>query len=458
MSNSFFLISKSINFIRERLNSKPALKLIFVNSCWLVGDKVLRLTIGLFVTAWFARYLGPAQYGKLAYIIAFLSVFQALSLLGLDNIVVRNIAQCPIQANQILGTTLRLRLIASTLSFTIACTSIHFIYPENFEFQLLVFLAGFGIIFQTADIVDLWFQSQSQSKRTVIPKAISYAIAAAVKVVLVILSAPLWLFAAVIGAESTFTAIALYMSYKKYPVTKRWAWNNALSKKMLYQSFPLLLAGISIIIYMKSSQIIIQELVDDTAVGIYATGQMLSELWYFLPLTLATSVAPILARKKIESEKSYKDALQKIFGMMWFFSISISIIVAVHSELIVTILFGEKYKAAASILSIHIFTLISVSIGVTQSLWLINENKNSLALYQAMAGAISSVALNVYLISNYGIKGGAYATIISQFIQAFAINAFIAPPLFRIQISSLFMLISKSLSSFLFITSLSKKR
>jgi PST family polysaccharide transporter len=453
-----FFFPETINAIRAQLSGRPTLKLIFTNSGWLVGDKLLRLFIGLFITAWVARYLGPEQYGKLAYVITFLAIFQAFSLLGLDSIVVRNIAQSPTDANQILGTTLRVRLVAATLSFVVACTSIYFIYPKKIEFQLLVFLVGFGIIFQTADIVDLWFQSQSQSRRTVITKAISYAIAAAVKVVLIFQSAPLWLFAAAIGGETALSAIGLYISYKKYPVIKSWVWDSSLAKKMLRESFPLLISGISIIIYMKSSQLIINERLGSTAVGIYATAQMLSELWYFLPLTLAISVAPILARKKTESEKSYNNALQNIFVLMWFISISISVGISIFSELIVTILFGEEYLTAASVLSIHIFTLIPVCIGVTQSLWLINENKSYLALYQSMAGAISSLGLNVFLISKYGIEGGAFATIISQIIQAFVVNAFIAPALFRLQVSSLFMLISKSGDAILFIMGRAGKR
>lgn len=457
MHKSFFFLS-IITAIKVHLSGRPGLKLISINSGWLVGDKLLRLFIGLFVGAWVARYLGPEQYGKLAYVMSFLAIFQAFSFLGLDNIVVRGIAQSPTDANQILGTTLRVRLVASTLSFSGACVFAYLIYPEKIDFQLIVFLVGFGMIFQTADIIDLWFQSQSQSRRTVIAKAISYVIAAAVKILLIVQNAPLWLFAAAIGGETALSAIALYISYKKFPVIKSWTWDSSLAMKMLRQSFPLLLSGISIIVYMKSSQLIINELVDSTAVGIYATAQTLSELWYFLPLTLVTSVAPILARKKIESEKSYNDALQNVFGMMWFISIFISVGIMICSEFIVIMLYGEAYRSAAFVLSIHIFTLIPVCVGVAQTLWLINENKSSLVLYQAIAGAISSLGLNFILISKYGIAGAAFATVMSQFIQAFAVNALIAPALFRLQVNSFFILLSKSRKVISFIMRYTRSR
>lgn len=437
------LFSNAINTIRCQLKDRPTLQRITINSGWLIGDKLLRLFIGLFIGAWVARYLGPARYGKLAYAAAFLAIFQAFSMLGLDSIIVRDIAKDTVSANQVLGTALRLRLLASVISVSVAVYSISILYPGNLELLLLIILVGLGIIFQAADIVDLWFQSQSQSRRTVIAKATSYLIAAAVKIGLIVKSAPLLLFAAAQGGETALSAIALYISYKKYPVFKQWSWNAAVAWKMLHKSYPLMLSGLSIIIYMKSSQLLINELVDSASVGIYSTAQLLSELWYFFPMTIVASVAPVIARKKVDSEIAYTSALENVFGLMWLISIFISIAISFSSVFIVTTLYGEAYHSSASILSIHIFTLIPVCIGVTQSVWLINENKSSLALYQALAGAISSIGLNFLLISKYGIVGAAIATLVSQFIQAFAVNALFAPALFRIQIRSLFSVFYK---------------
>lgn len=354
-------------------------------------------------------------------------------MLGLDAIVIRDISKELALANEVLGTALRLRLIASAIGCAAASITIYVAYPENVESQILVFLVGLGIVFQAADVVDLWFQSQSQSRRTVMAKAVSYAIAAILKIGLIVTNAPLWLFAGAIGGETALSAIALYISYKKYPVKNHWTWNAVAARKMLRQSFPLMLSGLSIIVYMKSSQLIINELVDSASVGIYASAQLLSELWYFLPMTIVASVAPVIARKKLESEIAYTCALQKVFALMWLISISIAIVIAASSGLIVSILFGEAYRSSATILSIHIFTLIPVCIGVTQSLWLINENKTTLALLQALVGAAVSIALNLLLISKYGIVGGAVATVMAQFIQAFVVNAFLAPELFRMQ-------------------------
>ncbi len=443
----------TLRAIQERLNERRTLRLISINSGWLIGDKLLRLLIALFIGAWVLRYLGPDQYGKFAYAIAFLALFQAFAMLGLDSIVVRNLAQDSSNANRVLGTALRLRLLASVLSLLAAECAISVLDPANSELQFLVLLIGVGMVFQTADVVDLWFQSQSQSRRTVVAKATSYVIAAGIKVSLILSNAPLWLFAAAVGGEAALSAIALYFSYKRFPAAHNWVWNAAVARNMMQQSYPLLLSSVSIIVYMKSSQLIIDNIIDSASVGIYSSAQLLSELWYFLPLTIVTSVAPVIARKKAESATAYNNALQNVFSLMWLLSISISSVVAICSGIIVTLLFGEAYRESAWILSIHIFTLVPVSIGLTQSLWLINENRSSLALYQALAGAISSIGLNLLLISKYGVIGGAIATVASQCIQAFAVSAWLAPSLFRIQTRSLLALLVSGRQAALFIRS-----
>lgn len=433
------MFSKAIFAAKEHLAARPDIKRIAINSSWLIGDKVLRLFMGLLVGAWVARYLGPLNYGRLAYIVAFLAIFQSFAVLGLDGIIVRDLAKKTIVPSKILGSALVLRLIAATLALATACVSIHFLYPTDTEYLWLVLLIGIGIIFQTADIVDLWFQSQSQSRRTVGAKAVAYVLAAMVKIFLIVSLSPLWMFAAVQGGEVAISALALYFSYKRFPVDGPWHPSIKVAKKLLRESWPFLISALLIIVYMRSSQFFIERFAGSASVGVYSAAQVLSELWYFLPMTICASVAPIVARKKALDQKHYEDALKKVFCLMWVLSIGIAIFVATFANPIVGLLYGPAYRESGSVLAIHIFTLIPVCLGVSQSIWLINENRSSLAVSQAVVGAISSVSLNYLLIQKYGITGAAMATVISQCIQAFAVNIVFAPQLLRIQMDALFM-------------------
>ena len=85
---------------------------MLANSGWLLADRLLRMFLALVVGAWVARHLGPGRYGVLAYAIALLAFVTPLAMLGLEAIVVRDVAQDAAKAPRILGTALFLRIAA----------------------------------------------------------------------------------------------------------------------------------------------------------------------------------------------------------------------------------------------------------------------------------------------------------------------------------------------------------
>ena len=80
-------------FVRARLEGRRVLLMALNNSSWLLLERLVRLVLGLLVVAWVARYLGPAQYGELAYVLAYMAFFIVLAALGMDGIVLRDVAR-----------------------------------------------------------------------------------------------------------------------------------------------------------------------------------------------------------------------------------------------------------------------------------------------------------------------------------------------------------------------------
>ncbi|MEM6402404.1 MAG: oligosaccharide flippase family protein, partial [Cyanobacteria bacterium P01_D01_bin.116] len=152
----------------SQLKSHTKLREIIGNTGWLFADRILRMAAGLFVGAWVARYLGTEQYGLFNYAMAFVSLFTPIFTLGLDDVVVRQLVKESSNKQEILGTTFVLKLIGGIVSVLLAVGCI-FLLPESntLTIWLVAILAMTGI-FRTADTIDLWFQSQVQSKYTVI--------------------------------------------------------------------------------------------------------------------------------------------------------------------------------------------------------------------------------------------------------------------------------------------------
>src|SRR5579862_3680867 len=74
------------------LRQKTGLRESLSNIGWLSGDRIIRMFGALLVGTLVARYLGPNQFGLLNYGIALYGLFNIISNLGLDALIVRDIS------------------------------------------------------------------------------------------------------------------------------------------------------------------------------------------------------------------------------------------------------------------------------------------------------------------------------------------------------------------------------
>ncbi|MBT8517340.1 flippase [Polynucleobacter paneuropaeus] len=423
--------------IRLRVAGRPSLKAFLSNTSWLFADKVFRAIVGIFIGAWVARYLGPSNYGELMYVIAYIAIFQALSKLGMDVVVVREISEHPDRSNLILGSCLKSRVVAATISFLIALLIMCVLRPGDLVILGITTVIASSMIFQSSETVDLWFQSQSQSKKTVLAKGISYVGANSLKIFLIMSSAPLLYFSAAWLMEAILAAIALYIAYKRHPSAKIWRSQSSEVRSMLKESWPYLVSSLAVVIYMRVDQIMLRAIIDDFEVGIFSASATISEACYFIPMIIFTSAAPLLSKMRAITHEKYLRSFRKILSITWVLATVFSMIISYYASSIIQIIYGSGYAFSGKVLSIHAFAIVPVFIGTISHIWIVNEKKGYLAIQQTVAGVVSNILLNTFLIPKYGALGAAISTVISFYISAIIINAFLNRKLFKLQISAL---------------------
>ncbi|WP_193194346.1 flippase [Nostoc sp. MG11] len=422
------------------LKSRSGLRAIVVNTSWLFADRILRMGVGLIVGVWVARYLGVQQYGLFNYTIAFVALFNPFATLGLDNVVIRNIVRDSSNKEQVLGTTLWLKLSGGVGSAFLAIASI-FVFHQNESLTIwLVVILSIAGIFQAFDTIDFWFQSQVQSKYTVVAKNTAFIIITLAKITLIKMQAPLIAFAWMTFAEIGLGAMGLVSIYKIKGYSLRlWRWSFPVAKELLKDSWPLILSGLTIMIYMKIDQIMLGQMIGNDAVGIYSAASRISEVWYFIPTAIVSSVSPAIFSAKQVSEALYYKRIKQLLRVMIIISIAIALPMSFLSESIIILLFGDGYAASSQILAIHIWSSFFVFMGVATSPWFITENLTHLSLSRTFIGAIINVILNLLLIPTYAGVGAAIATVISQAFATFFSHAFHrkTQKIFQLQIQSL---------------------
>ena len=418
-------VKQSLKDIVIRLRQREGLRQIVSNLGWLFFDKVFRLGFGLFVVAWVARYLGPSDFGHLNYAIAFTSIFSAIAALGLSGIAVRELINEPDQREVILGSVFFLKLIGGICALVLSCSAILFIRPDDRLSLTLVFIIALGFLFQSFDTIDIWFQSQLLSKYTVWARNSVFLIVSSIKVFCILAKKPLIVFAVIGTFEIMISAAGLLIFYcAKHLRIKRWRADRLVMQNLLKDSWPLILAGFSIMVYMRIDQVMIGQMMGDRIVGVYSAAVQLAEIWYFIPMLISPSIFPsILKAKKIGGDR-YAQRVQMLYDLMAFLAVLIAVVVFIFSKSIISFLYGSQYINASSVLSIYIWAGIPVFLGVAVSQFLIAENLTKISFYQALLGCITNVLLNLILIPKYGMNGAAWATFISYFASLFCVFLF----------------------------------
>jgi PST family polysaccharide transporter len=396
---------------------------IIQNIAWLFFDRTVRMGVGLFVGVWVARYLGVQQFGIFNYATAFVSLFNPLTTLGLDALVIRSIVREPELKDEILGTTFWLKLCGAIVCLLLTVGSIFVLRQDDqLTVGLVAILATAGIL-NAFDTIDFWFQSQVQSKYTVVARNTAFVIIALIKVVLIKIHAPLVAFAWATLGEVALGATGLIIAYRFKGYSILWRWSLSLAKTLLTESWPLILSGLTIMIYVRIDQIMLGQMVGDEAVGLYSAATRISEVWYFIPTAISSSVAPSIYAAKQVSEELYYQRIKKLIRLLVMISLVVAVPMSFLSTTIITLLFGNGYAAAGSILGIHIWAAVFVFMGVASGSWFIAEGLTQLAFRRTLMGAVVNVILNWLLIPAYAGVGAAVATVISYGIGSVFSNA-----------------------------------
>src|SRR5258708_30480787 len=133
------------------------------NAFWLIFEKGFSLFVGLVVGITVARYLQPESYGLLNYALSFVSIFSAFSTLGIDQIIVRDLAKERTKRDELLGTGFIIKVAGSVLMIVPIIVVMVFMDQNAFTNTLIMIIAA-AEDFKVFEVINYFFQSQVMSK------------------------------------------------------------------------------------------------------------------------------------------------------------------------------------------------------------------------------------------------------------------------------------------------------
>ena len=390
---------------------------IFRNSAVLLGGQATERVLRLVVMAVLARYLGRTSFGLYAFVLTYVEFFHLLTDLGLQTILVREMARDPDRADELMGSALTLKLIAAVVSTALALLVIRWTgYPASTGVLVGWTALGLFLSFRLSSVrqvFDSIFQVRLEM-RTPVALGVGSEVLSAVG----LLAAVWWKLdlAAILAVQNLAYlpgAVGL-VRLTKQKISLRPQWSGKTLWNLLKESYPIGLSNLFTLAYVKLDILMLSAMRGDEAVGIYAAAYKLTGSLTIFPTALLASLFPLMS----QYARAAPDVLPRLFhrslNVILMAALPLAVGGTVLAREIIDLVYGDRFAQAALI-----FRVLSWAVAFSFISYLLTSALNAMDRQRIYLGLTASMtALNVLLnllwIPRYGFMGAAVATLITE--------------------------------------------
>ena len=409
-------------------HAPPTAQRVRGNVLWLLADRGWRLILNIAVLGVLARHLGVEEFGRLNYAASLAAIFATLASLGLEGLIVRELVRRPEDWRTLLGTAAGLRLAGGFLAMLVVGLAAMG-NSDGRALAVLAMLVACGFVPQALEVTDLWFQKEIQSRHTAVARGVAALLGAGVKLKLVAMNAPLTWFAAALGLDLALAATALAWTYQtRGGRILEWRFCRTTAQRLLRESAPLIGAGLLVAVFLRVEQVMVRELLGDSAAGVYFVAARLAEQWLVLPGLLVTSVYPLLVGSQSADPSNHAGQMQQLFDALTLLGLLIALCVAAFGPWLVPLIFGEKYRAAVPVLLVLAWTAPVIFNGAARAQYFLLQNLTFYHVPSVLIGIAVNVAVGLWALPRFGPVGAAASALGGYVCSAF-VTSWLVPPL-----------------------------
>lgn len=389
------------------------------NTGWLMLARVGSMFLKMLVTAVaLTNYLGSGQNGILNYPLVFMTFFVAISGLGLDTFVTRQLLTDPANRRNILGTAWGMRILSGLIMIPLIFGTYFILqsflaHPPAAPVEYIA-IASLICVFQSVHIIDNYFQAQAQGKSIMWVQVGANLLSTLIKAALILTKAPLVAFIWMLSGDILILSVGYILVYQKQVGDLRlWRFDRQLAGELFKKSWPLAFSALFVTLYMKIDQLMIDAYLGKQALGIYSPAVNLSEAWYFVPVAIVTSLFPAIMHIRASNPQKYKQRLQNLYDLMVGISVAVALVTTLAAPWIFEFLYKPEFREGAQVLTIHIWAGVFIALNLANGQFLLAEGMTGLMLLRSLLGAMINIALNILWIPDFGMAGAAYATVVA---------------------------------------------
>ncbi len=398
------------------------------NASWIIVSKVVQSLLGLVISMFTARYLGPSNFGLINYAASIVAFVVPIMRLGLDGILVQEIvsAKSASDENKILSTAILMNLISSVLCIIGVLAFVSIVNTSEPTTITVCFLYSLLLPAQAIEMIHYWYQAKLASKYTSIVSLIAYLIVSAYKIYLLIFQKDVSWFAISNALDSLLIGLSLWIIYRKNQ-SSFFSFSMQVAKSLLHKGKYYIISNMMITIFVVIANIMLKLMIDEAETGFYAAAFNCMGMTSFVFAAIIDSMRPIIFEKKQLNEIDFETNVSRLYSIIIYLSLAQSIVFTIGASLIINFLYGEAYQNSIVVLQVLIWQTTFSYIGSVRNIWILANDKQKYLWLINLLGALANIVLNLIFIPNFGALGAAIATLVTQIFTNVILGYIIRP-------------------------------
>lgn len=379
-----------------------------------VLGRLFNLALGIVVTALIARTLGERGFGQWSTLFVVVQLAGYLTDLGLDSVAVQGAVKDPKREARWVGALVSLRFLLVVP--VLAATLVVVLLLASSDQMLMAGIAlSAGLLNSVPGALRVVFQLRVRNDIPIGVMTVNSVLWGAAVIVLAVQHGSMTAFAVCFLVVGTITAL-LQAGLSLREVAVRFAGARRLWPELVRVGVPVALGGLLITAYGRIDQIIVFELAGAREAGLYGAVYRVLDQAQFLPISLTTTLLPILSAVYVSDPQRVPRVLQTAADYLTMGSLGALAFALAAAGPTVRFLFGAGFADAAPALPILMGAFVLISFGYLAGMIVLILRLQRAFVGFAAAGLLVNVVLNLLLVPGYGFLAAAWITLVTELV------------------------------------------
>jgi O-antigen/teichoic acid export membrane protein len=361
-----------------------------------------------------ARNLGIVIFGKYAFAIAFVTLFEQFSDLGYTTLSIRNISREKTQASKYISNNFSIRVLLSIILFALIVFTINILnYPTDTKYAVY-FFGVFVLATTLSGVFNVAFRAFEKMEYESTIAILTQILRTALCILILFLGFGLLELALISAFVGIFTFLVSFIICEKNFVKMKIELDFSFLKNTIKIALPFFAVSLFGFIYLRIDTIMLSLMKGDAAVGWYNAATSLTYGLKSVPHIFMSALLPLMSYYFVTSKDVLKNAFQKSFKYLLILGLPIAVGTSLLSNNIILFFYGQQYVNSIIVLQILAWDILLIFLYTCLAFLMISTNKQYQMAILAGSTALINVVLNLFLIPYFSYTGAAIATIAAE--------------------------------------------